>query len=829
MAKVNSYLKENIEKILIMTIIIFVPFRLLLSEYFGIYIKILPDFLISILFIIFFIRNKKNNKFILPDFLLFMFLSIAFISTIIVNGLPLQNFLYQTRALTLYYILFFVVRNSNYDKSFFQNISNLLNIELFLLFFFVSIEKIFYKRIFFPTEWTYYYSASNYSRVYSFLNDPNSYGAFSVFVYLYYLIISKKEMINKTVWLSLIVFCSVLLSASVSSTIILVIGLLLIIIRLFIYHKNKKEINYFKSLISKILFGFIFGVILFNLTLFLSENYEDYLKKNNIGRPIQSNIVDIEKNVDNIKKNENANNINKDDASKINYKVNNIFLRRILAPFTKNYYLSSSEGGRIYSISKSLEVFKDHKVWGSGFGTFGTSASKLLPGKPLIYDKYELPKGFYADNQYITILAETGLLGIIFFALFLISILYKYRKNYIKIIFCIIFGFLGFIYNVFEIQIIAMIFWLFLAVPDYQKKDNKKNSKSNNLWIDITNSPHTILFNPIIMKLKDKGYNITITARDYAQTLGLLDMFEIKYTLIGDHKGKNKFKKIWGLFQRSNQLYWFARNKNFDASLSMSSQTCMIASKFLGIPHMTLYDYEYTAGHHIDFRLSKQILTPEGVEEKTLKKYGANLENVIYYPGLKEQFYIYYYMDLFNQKYVNENPIKKQFGIDKNRILIVIRPEATAAHYQSNENQLSFSLVEYLSKHILKPIIIILPRLSSQKEDYKKRNYDNVIIPNEVINGIELVACADLVIGAGGTVNREAASIGTPAYSIYQGGVFGAVDRMLVDTKRMIHINSEEDFSKIKIELKIDKPKPVGKDFSEMYIKLVERLISSKK
>ena len=225
------------------------------------------------------------------------------------------------------------------------------------------------------------------------------------------------------------------------------------------------------------------------------------------------------------------------------------------------------------------------------------------------------------------------------------------------------------------------------------------------IWIDITNSPHAILFNPIIKKMKKAGYEVVVTARDYAQTVGLLNMFGIEHRLIGDHKGKSKFRKMFGLLERSWQLYKFARKQHFDASVSMSSQYAMIASKMLGIPHMTLYDYEYTAGHHIDFRLSKQILTPQGVEEKILGNMAPRWK-MLFLSRLKKQFYIYYYMDEFNKKYKGKNPIKEMFSIPDDKILIVLRPEATMAHYQSNKNSLAFDLVEYLSNHERNPLLL---------------------------------------------------------------------------------------------------------------------------
>jgi len=347
------------------------------------------------------------------------------------------------------------------------------------------------------------------------------------------------------------------------------------------------------------------------------------------------------------------------------------------------------------------------------------------------------------------------------------------------------------------------------------------------VWLDITNSPHVVFYYPILKKIKEHGYEVVISAREYAQIKGLLKLFNIEHFMIGKHMKKNKFKKLVGFVIRSNKLYKFAKDKNINVAISMGSHDMMMAAKRLNIPHLTLFDYEYSFGHHISFRLSNIILSPKGVSKKILDNFGAK-DKVIFYPGLKEQFYIHYYLNGYNEKYGSTaQAINQLLNIDGKRIVVVIRPEATQAHYQTNKNSICFSLVEYLDSHPKNPVIVILPRVESQKRQYVSRRFKNVIIPNEAVNGIELIACCDLVIGAGGTINREAAAIGTPAYTIYQGGKMCAVDNMLIETKRMVHIKSENDFNKIKVEKKSNSPICYDKDLSEMYLEVLESLIKS--
>ena len=345
------------------------------------------------------------------------------------------------------------------------------------------------------------------------------------------------------------------------------------------------------------------------------------------------------------------------------------------------------------------------------------------------------------------------------------------------------------------------------------------------IWIDITNSPHAIFYNAMIPKIEKNGYKVVVTARDYAQTIELLDLFDIEYKLIGKHQGKNKIKKLFGLFTRSIALIKFAKGQHFDGALSMSSQYVMIAARMLKIPHMTLFDYEYSTGHKISFRLSTRILSPAGVSAEELKKYGASMNKVTYYNGLKEQFFINHYIKLYNNKYHGINPLKEKLNVDTSRVIIVVRPEATVAHYQSNKNSLTADLLSYLDMHISNPLVILLPRINSQREEYKAMNFKNVIIPEIAINGVDLVASCDLVIGAGGSMNREAASIGIPVYTLYQGGEFCAVDNMLIETNRMIRISKKEDFGRINVIKRKNEINIMGEDLSKLYITELKGLI----
>lgn len=124
----------------------------------------------------------------------------------------------------------------------------------------------------------------------------------------------------------------------------------------------------------------------------------------------------------------------------------------------------SKTDGRIFSIMKGIEIFKNNPIIGTGFGSYGDAASLIITPKQ--YNKYEISEGFYADNEYIKVLVETGVVGAIAYALFLISILINYRKSTFKLMSCLVLGFLGMFYNIFEVQILSYLFWITLTLPE---------------------------------------------------------------------------------------------------------------------------------------------------------------------------------------------------------------------------------------------------------------------------------------------------------------------------------------------------------------------------
>ena len=314
------------------------------------------------------------------------------------------------------------------------------------------------------------------------------------------------------------------------------------------------------------------------------------------------------------------------------------------------------------------------------------------------------------------------------------------------------------------------------------------------IWIDIDNAPHVLIFRPIITELERRGHDVLITARDYGQTKGLLELYGIPHQLIGRYTGKSKSRKAFGLALRSAQLFNWARHHRIDLALSHGARASVIPARVLGIYLVIMYDYEFVFDV-LYKHFANLLMIPDKIPDDRLKKLGVNLDKVIKYPGLKEEIYVGF------DNVDGELPLKLELNPEK--VWVTLRPPATTAHYHIKKSEEIFwMLLDFLlSKETVQ--IILLPRTKSQKSEIlsRVRAEGKVVIPDRVVDGISLIYHSDVVIGGGGTMTREAAVAGIPSYTIFQSR-HGAVDEYLERTGKLVFIRSREDFEKIRLEKK---------------------------
>ena len=325
------------------------------------------------------------------------------------------------------------------------------------------------------------------------------------------------------------------------------------------------------------------------------------------------------------------------------------------------------------------------------------------------------------------------------------------------------------------------------------------------IWIDLDNSPHVPFFNPIIKELEKSGFEVFLTARNCFQTCGLADLFKMKYDMVGKHYGKNKILKVAGTILRALQLIRVMNGKSLSLALSHGSRAQTIAAKLMGVPSMVIIDYEYTKGG-----ISPTwLMIPEVIPNDSFKKYQ---KAIFKYPGIKEDVYI---PDL-----KPDAKIFKELDIDENNILVTIRPPATEAHYHNPESEILFQeVINFLGVNP-EVQIVILPRNEIKQTEWIKSRWEKwlnerkIIIPEHVVDGLNLLWHSDLVISGGGTMNREAAALSVPVYSIFRGKI-GAVDKYLSQEGRLTLLENCDDVRSKIIVVKRDKGTNSGSKNSE--------------
>ena len=330
---------------------------------------------------------------------------------------------------------------------------------------------------------------------------------------------------------------------------------------------------------------------------------------------------------------------------------------------------------------------------------------------------------------------------------------------------------------------------------------------SRKVWIDLTNSPHVLFFRPVIRRLDEAGVETVVTARDFAQTLGLLERYGIPHTLIGKHGGASVRGKALGLVRRSGSLIAFGRGRGITQAVSHGSNDLAIAARTLRIHSTVIHDYEGAAGmHRINFRLASKVMTPDVIPYAAISGYGLSEARFRPYHGLKEQVAL--------ADFAPDDSVYEELGLDRERPIVVLRPPATMSLYHRGiENTVFDDVVARLLDSDIQ--VVLLPRTPEQAQSFAEA--PGVIIPEKPVDGPSLVWAADAVISAGGTMNREAAVLGVPTWTTFAGEL-GAVDRELVEQGRM-HVLTDAD------EVEITKREPAQPRFEAVADEVTEEIL----
>jgi predicted glycosyltransferase len=296
------------------------------------------------------------------------------------------------------------------------------------------------------------------------------------------------------------------------------------------------------------------------------------------------------------------------------------------------------------------------------------------------------------------------------------------------------------------------------------------------VWIDMTASAHVLVFRPLIEIMRGRGDEVQITAREYAQTLQLLELHGLEAEVIGKHGGRSRVQKARQMTHRLGALRRFAKGRGFDVALAHGSHELTITARRLGIPSSTTFDYEFaTLQHQLGCRAATKVVVPEAIPPERLEPYGVKPPKLVQYPGLKEEYYL--------SDFEPDRSLLDRFGVDPARVLVVLRPPPDVSLYHRHSNPLFPMTLDHLGR-LENVHAFVLPRTEEQREFVRELDLPSVILPESAVDAQSLIALADVVVSAGGTMNREAAALGVPVYTTY-GGRLGGVDEELIREGRL--------------------------------------------
>ncbi len=287
---------------------------------------------------------------------------------------------------------------------------------------------------------------------------------------------------------------------------------------------------------------------------------------------------------------------------------------------------------------------------------------------------------------------------------------------------------------------------------------------------------HVLVLRPIIERLRARGHEVVVTSRDYTQTQELLALHHLDHTPIGRHGGASRVSKLMRLLQRTSRMRRFGKGREFDLAIAHGSNDLAIASRLLGIPEANMHDYEFAvAQHHVGCRLARRVIFPDSVPPERLKRFGVGPEKLFRYPGFKEEYYL--------ADFEVDPGVLGEVGVDTERVVVIVRPPPDVSLYHRKSNPLFPQVLSRVGTDE-RVHAIVLPRTEEQREYVRSLALPSLIVPDHAVEAQSLVALADLVVSAGGTMNREAVALGTPVYTTY-GGRLGGVDEALIRSNRL--------------------------------------------
>lgn len=333
------------------------------------------------------------------------------------------------------------------------------------------------------------------------------------------------------------------------------------------------------------------------------------------------------------------------------------------------------------------------------------------------------------------------------------------------------------------------------------------------VWIDISNAPHVRFFKDVIKYLEAEGEDVIVTARQFGDIHKLLEMYDIDFISVGKH-GVSLYDKLRESTSRVYNLVDIINDEKVDVALSKHSIELPRISFGLGIPSLYVLDNEMAlAANKLTLPLCDRIIAPSSIDFWKLMKFGADPNTIIPYEGTSELMH-------FKSFEYNDNVFEDLNLNLTHPKTILMRPEPSLASYLDVDCR----------KSVLSPIvdelknvanILILPRFKEQAEIFE--GIENVSILKPPVDTSSIIKKCDLVVGAGGTMNRESAILQTPVISCYPGETL-SVDQYYVDKGLMFRSHDTEEVIQKALEFIVKPREKVDVQTDDLFQIIIDNL-----
>jgi predicted glycosyltransferase len=303
------------------------------------------------------------------------------------------------------------------------------------------------------------------------------------------------------------------------------------------------------------------------------------------------------------------------------------------------------------------------------------------------------------------------------------------------------------------------------------------------VWIDVDNPPQVQYLVPFVAAFQARGAEVVLTARDYGETLELLRARGVAAHVVGQRFGRGSLRKGLGSVARASALAAYVARGGRPDALLCASRSSALAAATLRIPSFVVADYEHASVGV--YRLTgSTFLHPDTVDTTTWTDRGLRPSQLQPFRGIKEDV-------SFAGVDLDAAPALQ---LDGDEVRVLVRPPAEDSHYFAGESRrLALALLRLLAARD-GVRTVFAPRYARQRADVEALEWRvEPVVLTEPVPFVSLLKAVDLVVCSGGTMLREAAYLGVPAYTILRSEI-GGVDRWLASIGRVEVLENERAF-----------------------------------